>query len=206
MELKDVQGFIESNKTNPEVQNYIKGFITPDGVKGFLETEDGQKIIQPRLDQHFTKGLETWKTNNLQKVIDAEVDKVVKEKYPAETEEQKRLRKLETDLQMETSKRMRAELLNLAVEEATKKGLPVDLVKHFVGQDEDSTKAQIQEFETTWKNSLKTEIEKVFKQYGRAPEQNNDMAGLYTREDVAKMTQAEVNQNLDKIRKSMAKW
>ena len=206
MELKDVQGFIDSNKTNPEVQNYIKGFITPDGVKGFLDTEDGQKVIQPKLDQHFTKGLETWKTNNLQKVIDAEVEKVVKEKYPAETEEQKRLRKLETDLQNETSLRKRAELLNKAVEEATRKGLPVDLVKHFIGQDEDSTKAQLQELETTWKNSLKTEIEKVFKQYGRAPEQNNDLAGLYTREDVAKMTQAEVNQNLEKIRQSMTKW
>lgn len=206
MELKDVQTFIDQNKTNPEVQAYIKGFVTPDGVKGFLETDEGQKIIQPKLDQHFTKSLETWRTNNLQKIIDAEVDKVVKEKYPQETEEQKRLRKLEADLQNETSLRKRAELINKATEEATNKGLPLDLVKHFVGNDEDSTKAGLLELETAWKKALAAQTDKLFKDYGRKPDQGDDMAGLYTREDVAKMTQAEVLANREKIHKSMAKW
>ena len=206
MELKDVQAFIDQNKTNQEVQNYIKGFITPDGVKGFLDTDDGQKIIQPKLDQHFTKGLETWKANNLQKAIDAEVEKVVKEKYPQETEEQKRRRKLEADLQNETSMRKRAELLNKAVDEARKKGLPLDLVKHFVGNDEDGTKAGLLELETAWKNALAAQTDELFKAYGRKPEQNDDMTGLYTKADVDKMTQAEVLANREKIHKSMAKW
>ena len=206
MELKDVQEFINSKKTDPEVQAYVKGFVTPDGVKGFLETDEGQKIIQPKLDQHFTKGLETWRTNNLQKIVDAEVDKVVKEKYPTETEEQKRLRKLEADLQNETSMRKRAELINKATAEATNKGLPLDLVKHFVGNDEDSTKAGLLELETAWKKALTAQTDKLFKEYGRQPDQGGRPTGLFTMEDVKKMSPAEEKANHSKVLESMKYW
>ena len=207
MELKEVQEFIKTNADKPEVQNYIKGFVTPDGVKAFIDSDEGQKLIQPKLDQHFTKGLETWKSNNLQKAVDEQVNKIITEKYPNETEEQKRLHALETDLAAEKSKRKRAELMNSAMSEATAKGLPGELVRYFVGEDPDSTKAALLEFEQHWKGTLKSEVDKVFKQFGRTPEKNNDdMQGLFTKADVDKMTQKDVLLNREKILKSMAKW
>jgi len=207
MELKEVQEFIKSNAEKPEVQNYIKGFITPDGVKAFIDSDEGQKLIQPKLDQHFTKGLETWKTNNLQKFVDEQVEKVVTAKYPKETEEQKRLHKLETDLANETGKRLKAEMLMTAATEATTKGLPSALVKYFVGSDQDSTKAGLLEFEQTWKNALKSEVDKVFKQYGRLPDKGQqEPAGLFTQADVQKMSQNEVLVNREKIHQSMKHW
>ena len=158
MDIKEVQEFIKTNAATPEVQEYVKGFITPDGVKGFLDTDEGMKTIQPKLDQYLTKGLDTWKENNVQKLVDAGVEKVVKEKYPEETEEQKRLRKLEGDLLSETGKRQKAEMLMTATQEATAKGLPVDLVKYFVGADLETTKAGLLALEQTWKGTLKTEV------------------------------------------------
>jgi hypothetical protein len=207
MELKEVQEFIKSNAEKPEVQNYIKGFITPDGVKSFIDSDEGQKLIQPKLDQYFTKGLETWKTNNLTKIVDEQVNKVVLEKYPKETEEQKRLHKLETDLMNETSKRQKAEMLMTATSEASAKGLPATLVKYFVGNDLDSTKAALLDYEQAWKNAMKTEIDKVFKQYGRLPDKGSpDPAGLFTKADVEKMSQSEVQVNMKKIHESMKHW
>ena len=207
MELKDVQDFINSNAGKPEVQEYIRGFITPDGVKAFIDTEAGMKVIQPRLDQYFTKGLETWKTNNLQTIVDEKVNTVITSKYPNETEEQKRLKKLESDLASETSKRQKAELLNLATREAQAKGLPADLVKYFLANDENGTKAALQEYEETWKAAMKKEVDSVFKQFGRTPEAGNKKnEGLFSKADVEKMTQREVLVNRDKIHESMKQW
>jgi hypothetical protein len=207
MELKEIQEYIKANATNPEVQSYIKGFITPDGVRAFADSDEGMKTLQPKLDSYFTKGLETWKANNLQKIVDEQVEKAVTAKYPKETEEQKRLHKLESDLAAETGKRMKAELLMTAVSEATTKGLPTTLVKYFVGNDLDSTKAALQDYETNWKTAMKTEIDKVFKQFGRVPEKTASATeGLLSRSDVAKMTQAEVRANRDKIHESMKHW
>lgn len=207
MELKEVQEFIKTNADKPEVQSYIKGFITPDGVRAFAESEEGMKALQPKLDQYFTKGLETWKANNLTKIVDEQVQKVVTEKYPKETEEQKRLHNLESALAAETSKRMKAELLMTAVSEANAKGLPTTLVKYFVKDDLDSTKAALQDYEQNWKNAMKSEIDKVFKQFGRVPEKTaSSTEGLLSRADVAKMTQAEVRANKDKIHESMKHW
>jgi hypothetical protein len=210
MELKEVQEFIKTNADKEEVKSYIKGLATPtpDGIKAYIDSEEGQKLLQPKLDQYFTKGLETWKTNNLSKIVDEQVNKVVMEKYPKETEEQKRLHKLETDLAAETSKRKRAELMNTAISEATIKGLPVNLVKFFVVDDPDSTKAALLEYEQNWKSAIKSEIDKVFKQFGRVPETNPNQGaeGLLSRADVAKMSPQEINANREKVHKSMKQW
>jgi hypothetical protein len=207
MELKEVQEFIKSNAEKPEVQSYIKGFITPDGVKAFIDSDDGQKLIQPKLDQYFTKGLETWKTNNLQKIIDEQVNKVVTEKYPKATEDQTRLHKLETDLASETGKRKRAEILMEAISYATAKGLPVEMVKHCVKDDPDSTKAALLEYEQIVTGIKKNSVDGVFKQFGRTPEKGAaEPAGMLSQADVQKMSQKDVLINREKIHESMKHW
>ena len=59
-----------------------------------LEIAEGQKLIQPKLDKYFNKGLETWKQNNLEKLIDEEIAK----RYPEETPEMRRIKELEQKL------------------------------------------------------------------------------------------------------------
>jgi len=210
MELKDVQDYIKTNAEKPEVKSYIKGFdkLTPDGVKAYIETEDGMKLIQPKLDSHFTKSLETWKTNNLDTLVGEKVDVIVKEKYPTETEGDKRLKQLEDNLTKETGLRRKAELLNSATADASARGLPPDLVKYFIGNDEESTKAALLAYDEKWKAAMKTETDKIFKQYGRTPEpgQSPEDLGLYSEAQVKKMTQTEVSENYDKVLKSQASW
>ena len=207
MELKEVQEFIKSNQDKPEVQDYIKGFITPDGVKNYLDTDDGMKIVQPKLDAHFTKSLETWKANNVQKMIDAEVQKAITARYPEDTPEQKRMKQLEQDFAKEKASRIRSEMLMKAVTKATSKGLPAELVGYLVGQDEDSTEAAMTTYEKAWKESLAKAVEDRFKKFGRVPEKSSEGdEGLYTRDEVAKMSQTQVKLNMEKILKSTESW
>lgn len=207
MELKEVQEFIKQNAEKDEVKNYVKGFITPDGIKTYLDSDDGNKLIQPKLDMHFTKSLETWKANNLKKLTDEAVNTAIKEKYPEETAEQKRIKQLEKDFITEKESRVRSEMTMKAITEATQKGLPVELVTYFVGKDDDSTKAALQAYEKVWKETLTKAIEEKFKKLGRTPEKGDSSEeGLLTKEEVSKMSVDEIRKNMDKVKKSQARW
>jgi len=167
MPLASLKKIIEDNKDNQEVQNYLRGLypITPEGVTAFLDTAEGKKVLQPRLDQHFTKGLETWKEKTLPTLLDEEI----KKKFPGETEEQKRLRKLEEELAQERQARVKSELVNKATTLATQKGLPVELVSYFVGQDEDTTVSNLTAVESIFQTHIQKAVEEKFKESGRTP-------------------------------------
>lgn len=167
MTLEEIKAYLEANKDTEEVKNYLAGLSkpTPEGVAAFLESPDGKKLLQPKLDQHFTKGLETWKSNNLSGLLDEEI----KKKFPGETEEQKRLRNLEDELAKERQARVKSELHNKATTLATQKGLPVDLAAYFVGQDEDTTVNNLTALENIWQQNIQKAVEEKFKESGRAP-------------------------------------
>ncbi|KAF1678603.1 DUF4355 domain-containing protein [Bacillus sp. SKDU12] len=178
--LEDVKKFLEENKENEEVQSYLNELsaVSADKVNGFLDTEEGKRLIQPRLDSHFTKGLDTWKANNLGALIDAKV----KELYPEETEEQKRIRKLEKELKDQKTAAQREKLLNKAVSYASEKQLPADVVEFFIGEDEESTMKNLGAFEEKYNAALQKAIESKFQENGR---------------DVQSGSNEPTNQNLD---------
>ncbi|MCY7988564.1 MULTISPECIES: DUF4355 domain-containing protein [Bacillus] len=163
--LDEVKKFLEENKENEEVKAFVGELsaVSADKVEGFLETDEGKRLIQPRLDSHFTKGLETWKANNLEALVDAKV----KELYPEETEEQKRIRKLEKELEDQRTAAQREKLLNKAVSYASEKQLPADVVEFFIGEDEESTMKNLGAFEEKYNAALQKAIESKFQENGR---------------------------------------
>ncbi|MCT6829405.1 DUF4355 domain-containing protein [Bacillus velezensis] len=165
--LEDVKKFLEENKENEDVKAYLNELsaVSADKVNGFLDTEEGKRLIQPRLDSHFTNGLDTWKANNLDALVDAKV----KELYPEETEEQKRIRKLEKELEDQKTAAQREKLLNKAVSYASEKQLPadVDVVGFFIGEDEESTMKNLGAFEEKYNAALQKAIESKFQENGR---------------------------------------
>jgi len=166
MPLTQIKQLLEEHKDNQEVMNYLRGLImTPEGVNAFLDTEAGRKLLQPRLDQHFTKGLETWKEKTLPTMLEEEI----KKRFPGETEEQKLLKKLQADLEAEKQARLREALRNKAITTATEKGLPVSLIDHFLGQDEEATLANIEKFQSVFQEHLEKAVAEKFKDNGRSP-------------------------------------
>jgi len=204
MTFEEIKKLIQEGKED-EARSHFEGLgqPTPEGVKEYLETEEGKKAIQPILDQYFNKGLETWKGNNLDKIKQQAADEAVKNAYPEETEEQKRLKKLEQELDQERKQRNREVLKNKAVSQATEKGLPIEVIDHFIGEDEDTTLENLSKFEQAMQKVVKSKVDGVFKEGGHDPHKRDKQTGVITREDISKMTPEEINQKWDVISKNM---
>lgn len=173
--LTAVKKFLTDNKDNAEVQAYLGELsaVSADKVKGFLNTEDGKRLLQPRLDSYFTKGLETWKANNLEALVAEEVAK----RNPAQTEEQKRIAALEKALKEQKKEAQREKLMNLAMKQATEKKLPVDIVSFFLAEDEEKTTANLAKLEEAYTKAVQAAVDSKFKENGRQINQGGGAGG-----------------------------
>jgi hypothetical protein len=183
MNLEEIKRFFEEQKDNEDVKSYLQGLsqVTPDGVSAFLDSEDGKKLLQPKLDSYFTKGLETWKSNNLKKIIDEELKK---QNPPSNPLEQK-LRDLERQILL---KDLKAQALNVATEQK----LPVKLVDFFVGEDEESTLANLKTFQEVFSTHINERVQEQLKSGGINPPKDITPPVTITREQLKGMSSEEI--------------
>lgn len=176
MNLQEVMQFLNDNAEQEDVKSYLQGLskVTPDGVKSFLETDEGKKLLQPQLDSYFSKGLDTWKKNNLDKLIDDEVSK----RNPQETPEQKQLRELQEKINKMEQEKTREALKNVALTKLSEKKLPTSLVDLLIGQDQETTLANLTKYEETFTSNLQALVDEKLKAGGTNPKDgtppNND--------------------------------
>jgi len=144
--FEEVKSYFETNKDNEEVKGYVKGFNNLDGVKSFLESnEDGKKYLNSYADTKVTKGIESFKTNNLSTLVDAEVKKRFPDADPKDVE----LKNMKAMLEQMKADGTKKELTNKALKMAQEKKLPTDLVDYFIGSDEETTNKNIEKFIAT---------------------------------------------------------
>ena len=136
----EVKAYFEANKDNEDVKGYIGGFVDSGRVENFLNSDDGKKILQPKLDQYHSKSLESWKTNNISKLVDEEVKKRFPDADPKDVE----LKKLQADIEKMKQDALRKDLTNKALKIAQEKNLPTDLIDFFVGDDDEITTANLE--------------------------------------------------------------
>jgi len=170
-ELTKALETISANLEAPEVKEFTSKFnplagVTKDNVGEFVEKND---IFKSYRDSFHTKGLETWKANNLKKLVDEEIAKV----NPQETPEQKKIRELEQRLNEEAAARKKETLKNQAIKKLTEKGLPADLTDYLIGQDEEATDQALSTYEKALENFKKSVTEGILKTKGRAPAQTD---------------------------------
>lgn len=172
--INDVKQFIEENKEDEGVSNYIGGFVTADRVNKYLETDDGKKLLQPMLDKYHTKGLETWKTNNLEKLIDAEIKKRFPEKDPKDIE----LEKIKAELAKIQTEKQRETLTNKAIKIANEKKIPLDLVDYFISDNEEKTVSNLAKLEEVFNSHAQKIVEERLKggSYTPPDDKNNPKA------------------------------
>ncbi|MFP7238132.1 DUF4355 domain-containing protein [Bacillus altitudinis] len=184
MNIEEIKQFLEQNKENEEVKAFVGELsaVSADKVKGFLETEEGKKLLQPRLDQHFTKGLETWKENNIGKIVEEEVSK----RNPSKTPEQIEVEKLRKEIEAERAARNRETLVNKALKAADEKKLPKDIIDFFIGENEDSTLENLSKLEDSFNAAVQTAVDGKFKESGREIERGNG-ASHSSGVDIAKL-------------------
>jgi hypothetical protein len=154
-------------------------------VKAYLATENGQDLLNSLIDSKVTKGIETWKKNNLKKFVDDEVSK----RYPDETPEQKRIKELEMEFEKARTEAKREKLLNLAYKEAQQENIPTDFLDRFLGEDEETTLNNIKSYSNVFKNAVKINVESKFKENGR--EITKTEGSVLSKPDFSKMSSEE---------------
>lgn len=165
MDLQEVKTYLETNSQDGAVIEYLNELKKPtaEAINVYLDSQEGAKLLQPRLDSYFSKGLQTWKDNNLNKLIDEEVAK----RNPGETPEQKEIRELKAQIENDRNEREKEKLTNIAMKKANELGLPLDLVNHFIGADENTTISNLEDFNKLYQESIQTQVDAKFKQNGR---------------------------------------
>lgn len=195
MEFNEIIEQLKPFEGTEEYTNFINGQMTAERINSYLDTEEGKHYVEPIASRRYTQGLETWKKNNLDKLIDDEV----KKRYPDQTPEQKRIAELEAKFKEAEQKAAKSELTAHALGVAQSKNLPTDLIKFFVGADKESTDNNISAFETAFNSA----VEKVVTSRmgdSHKPESNNDEKVLTTAdfenmstEDIIKYTNKLLN-------------
>ncbi|CAI6293193.1 MULTISPECIES: DUF4355 domain-containing protein [Bacillus] len=162
--LEEVKKFLEENKDNEQVKAFVGELsaVSADKVEGFLETEEGKRFIQPRLDSYFTKGLATWKANNLDSIVEEKIRERNPDKSPAELE----IEKLKKQIEDAEKARNREALVNKALNVADEKKLPKGVIDYFIGEDEETTLANLSKFEETFNAAVQNAVDIKFKESG----------------------------------------
>lgn len=126
--------------------------------KSFMETEEGRKVLNPLFDSKVSKAIDTWKTNNLEKVVNEEL---VKQGF-VQTEEQKAMMELKQEIENMKREKQLAELNSIKLSELSSNGLPTTFGKYIVGDSEEAIRESIagmkELFESTVSESVKKKL------------------------------------------------
>ncbi|NHM75406.1 DUF4355 domain-containing protein [Staphylococcus sp. 11007852] len=188
MNVEDIKSYFEEHKDDKDVKEYLSGLktVSVDDVKGFLDTEEGKRFIQPELDRYHTKGLESWKEKNLESLIEKEVQK----RNPEQSEEQKRISALEKELEKRDAEAKREKLRSYALGKAQEMNLPSSLVDRFLGDSDEDTEANLKALKETFDKYVKEGVESKFKSSGRdvreAQDNEVDLSNVKSIEEMAR--------------------
>jgi len=188
--LDEVKSYFEANQENEEVKGYIKGFISLDGVKSFLEAnEEGKRYLNSYADSKVTKGIETFKQNNLSKLVEEEIKKLNPQLDPKDL----KLQELQNKFEALEKEKVRETLMNKGLKVATEKKLPVDLVNYFLGQDEEATLTNLSALEKSLQSYTQSVRESILKEGAYVPPANDKTVTTGT------ITQAEYDKNKNNL-------
>ena len=188
MNIEEVKSFFEEHKDDKEVKDYLNGLktVSVDDVKGFLDTEEGKRFIQPELDRYHSKGSESWKEKNLEDLIEQEVRK----RNPEQSEEQKRISALEQELEKRDAEAKREKLRSNALGKAQELNLPTSLVDRFLGDSDEDTEQNLKALKETFDKYVQEGVESKFKSSGRdvkeSQNQDLDSSNVKSIEEMAK--------------------
>lgn len=149
--LAEVQAYLEAQKGNAEVKTYMDSFKvlpTLEVFKGLTNTNAEYKsFMDSEKDKHSTKGLETWKSNNLDALVSAKVKELHPDADPRDTA----MNTLKAELAQMKADGQHKELTIKASKLMQEKKLPLELLDLLIGADETITISNL------------TALEKVFK-------------------------------------------
>lgn len=187
--IGEITTYLEANKENTEVKTYLDGFkVAPtlEAFKGKLNDPDFKSFMDSERDKHSTKSLDTWKTNNLQGLIDAKVKELHPDADPRDTA----MNALKAELAQMKAEGQHKELTIKTSKLMQEKKLPMDLLELLIGADETITNANVQAIETVFKAHVEELVAERLKG-GYQPPTGSKTPTTTTKEAFAKMGYSE---------------
>lgn len=173
--FEELKALVEAGDKS-SIEKHIKEKVLEKGdVEAAAETNPLVKSELDSLnDKYHAKALNTWKENNLKTLVDEEVSK----RNPQETPEQKRIRELEEKIAEKDKAEQRTKLKEAALAYATGKGYDAKFatkyVERFLGDDEATTHAALDEFKTDFDAFVQVQVEEKLKGSKRNPGGNGE--------------------------------
>ena len=175
MTFEEVKEFLKSEAGKAsEVTAYLHELnpLTVVSLQEYIDkTPEGKSWLDSVKDKHLQKGLETWKTNNLESLLNDEI----KKRFPEKDEKEIEVEKLKAEIEKMKQEKLKETLKNKAIKIATEKNLPIELVDFFIGTDEQATVSNVKVLEDTFSQYVQKSVEQRLKGDGYVPPKDNDV-------------------------------
>ena len=164
-----------------------KSRLSLDSFKDLVATDkEFKSFLDSEKDKHADKVLKTFKANNLEKLIEAEV---LKRTGKTETPEQKAIRELQEQLANMGKEKEKAERIAKYKDVLVKKKIPSQLSDFILGEDDDVTDANINIFEDAMKTYVENKVKERLKDSKYTPPKSGEKK--MTRDEFNKLTLVE---------------
>jgi hypothetical protein len=173
MDLQELKAWLETNKDNAEVKAYLDSFKvqpTLEVFKSKLNDADFKSFLDSEKDKHLSKGIETFKSNNLSKLVDEEV----KKRYPEKDAKDIQVEALRIELEKMKKENLMKEIKNQAILILDEKKLPKEVLNFIVSDDLEKTKTNIESFGNVFNPYIQIAVEERIKSGSYTPPKNND--------------------------------
>jgi len=183
MELSEVQEYLTTNKDSEGVKTYLDSFKVQPSLEVFknkLNDSDFKSFMDSEKDKHLTKGIETFKTNNLDRIYTERYLEEHPETDEKEIARNKRISDLETESANNKKDATRERLTNKALRMLHEKGLHDcdDFVdEFFIGIDETTTMEKITKFESMIKPQVDSQVNERMKGSSYTPPKGTGNSG-----------------------------
>lgn len=165
--------------------------------------EELDKLIQSEADKRVTQGIKIaqakWEQEYATKIEDAKQEAAKLAKMNADEKAKYELEKREKEIADKEKEYARRELKLTTIGILNERKLPIDFVDFIMTADAETTKANIDSFETLWQSKLEEAVNGKLK--GSTPKSGS--GATLTRESIAKMSAAEINANWEAVQKVM---
>ena len=157
-----------SNITLEDFKSALEGNLE---LKGYFDSEV-DKTVSKRLD----KAVESWKSKNLQNIIEEEINK----RYPKKTEAEIKFEEKVKELEQLQEEKRQLELKIKYQDEISKNGLDPKVLKFVAGSDIESTLSNIKEFKELLnelvENKSKQMVDELFKNNSTIPSRSEKIS------------------------------
>ena len=186
----ELLALINEADDNADIDEIIlsNGFAKPiTDVEGLNKLLESDKSLQGLFDKKVTTGIENFKKNGMQKIIEAEV---LKRTGKNETPEQKEIRELKERLDKADKEKAKAEMISKYKDVLTEKKIPSNMIDFLLAQDDETTEANIELFENSMKQYIETGIKEKLGDSEYTPPVGGGQIGI-TKEQFNKMSYKE---------------